>query len=126
MGLFSALLTLPLAPVRGTIWIAEQLLEEAERDLHDPALIEDQLLEQIQAVAHDRDQQGFLGLDMVIEASLGETTVVGDVLDGGSLVAALADQTGGVLEDGPVSSLGGFVSGTRVHVTSRSVLPTVR
>jgi gas vesicle protein GvpG len=33
MGLFTGLLTLPLAPVRGTIWIAEQLTAEAEREL---------------------------------------------------------------------------------------------
>lgn len=33
MGLFTGLLTLPLAPVRGTIWIAEQLAAEAEREL---------------------------------------------------------------------------------------------
>ena len=45
MGLFSGLLTLPLAPVRGTVWIAERLLEEAERQLNDPAVIEQQLLE---------------------------------------------------------------------------------
>jgi hypothetical protein len=36
MGLITGLLLLPLAPVRGTIWIAEQLVEEAERQL-DPA-----------------------------------------------------------------------------------------
>jgi hypothetical protein len=45
MGLFTGLLTLPLAPVRGTVWIAERLLEEAERQLNDPAVIEQQLLE---------------------------------------------------------------------------------
>jgi hypothetical protein len=45
MGLLTGLLTLPLAPVRGTIWIAERLLEEAERELDDPANIEQQLLE---------------------------------------------------------------------------------
>jgi hypothetical protein len=43
MGLLSGLLTLPLAPVRGTVWIAERLLEEAERELNDPAAIERQL-----------------------------------------------------------------------------------
>ena len=43
MGLFTGLLLLPLAPVRGTMWIAEQLLEEAERELNDPAVIEQQL-----------------------------------------------------------------------------------
>ena len=33
MGLITGLLTLPLAPVRGTVWIAEQLAAEAEREL---------------------------------------------------------------------------------------------
>jgi Gas vesicle protein G len=45
MGLLTALVTLPLAPVRGTIWIAEVLLEEAERQMRDPAVVEQQLLE---------------------------------------------------------------------------------
>jgi Gas vesicle protein G len=39
MGLLTALLTLPLAPVRGTIWIAEQLAAEAERQLDDESSI---------------------------------------------------------------------------------------
>ena len=34
MGLFTGLLTLPLAPIRGTVWIAEQLQAEAERELY--------------------------------------------------------------------------------------------
>ena len=33
MGLLSGLLLLPLAPVRGTMWIAERLLEQAEQEL---------------------------------------------------------------------------------------------
>jgi hypothetical protein len=33
MGLFTALVTLPLAPVRGTVWIAERIQEQAEMDL---------------------------------------------------------------------------------------------
>ena len=45
MGLLTALVTLPLAPVRGTMWVAEMLLEEAERQLNDPAVVEQQLLE---------------------------------------------------------------------------------
>jgi uncharacterized membrane protein len=45
MGLVTGLLTLPLAPVRGTMWIAERLLEEAERELNDPDAIERRLLE---------------------------------------------------------------------------------
>jgi hypothetical protein len=35
MGLISSLLTLPLQPVRGVVWIAEQTLEEAERVLEE-------------------------------------------------------------------------------------------
>lgn len=43
MGLLTGLLTLPLAPVRGTMWVAEQLLEEVERELDDPQTIAAQL-----------------------------------------------------------------------------------
>lgn len=50
MGLLTGLLTLPLAPVRGTIWVAERLLEEAERELNDPAVLEQQLDEAEAAV----------------------------------------------------------------------------
>jgi gas vesicle protein GvpG len=35
MGLVTGLLTLPLAPLRGTIWVAEQLTAEAERQLRE-------------------------------------------------------------------------------------------
>jgi uncharacterized membrane protein len=31
MGLFTGLLTLPLAPVRGVVWVAEVVAQEAER-----------------------------------------------------------------------------------------------
>jgi len=33
MGLITGLLTLPLAPVRGVAWVAEQVALEAEREL---------------------------------------------------------------------------------------------
>jgi hypothetical protein len=45
MGLVTGLLTLPLAPVRGTVWIAERLLEEAEREAGDEAAIRRRLAE---------------------------------------------------------------------------------
>jgi hypothetical protein len=35
MGMLTALVTLPLAPVRGVAWVAEQLLDEAESELYD-------------------------------------------------------------------------------------------
>jgi Gas vesicle protein G len=33
MGILTGLLTLPLAPVRGVVWVAEAVAEEAEREL---------------------------------------------------------------------------------------------
>jgi hypothetical protein len=35
VGLLSGLLLLPLAPLRGTLWIAEKLAEQAARELDD-------------------------------------------------------------------------------------------
>jgi len=45
VGLFTGLLLLPLAPVRGTVWIAEQLMAEAQRDLDDERVVRRLLLE---------------------------------------------------------------------------------
>ncbi len=45
MGLITGLLTLPLAPVRGTVWIAERILEQAEAELDDEGAIMTQLME---------------------------------------------------------------------------------
>jgi polyhydroxyalkanoate synthesis regulator phasin len=39
MGLFTGLVTLPLAPVRGVVWLAEVLKEQAEAELYDPGRI---------------------------------------------------------------------------------------
>jgi hypothetical protein len=43
MGLLTGLLTLPLAPVRGTVWVAEQVLDQAESQYYDPSVIRRQL-----------------------------------------------------------------------------------
>jgi hypothetical protein len=45
MGLITGLLTLPLAPVRGTAWIAEKVLEQAENEFYDERGIRDQLMQ---------------------------------------------------------------------------------
>jgi hypothetical protein len=45
VGLLWNLLSLPLAPVRGTVWVAEQVLEEAERQYYDAGGIRRQLEE---------------------------------------------------------------------------------
>ena len=82
MGLLSGLLTLPLAPVRGTVWIAEQIAAQAERELGDETslrrrlaeaerefelgaltleeyeTIEDELLERIELLREAQRQEG--------------------------------------------------------------------
>ena len=58
MGLITGLLTLPLAPVRGTIWIAEQIAAEAERELGDESSIRRRLAE-----AERRYELGELSLE---------------------------------------------------------------
>jgi gas vesicle protein GvpG len=40
MGLITGLLTLPLAPVRGTVWLAQVIQQHAETQLYDePAIM---------------------------------------------------------------------------------------
>jgi len=43
MGLFTGLLTLPLAPARGVVWLAEQIEREADRQWRDPAAVRRQI-----------------------------------------------------------------------------------
>lgn len=51
MGLITGLLTLPLAPVRGVAWVAEQVQDQAEQELYD----EGRIMRELAAVelAHD-------------------------------------------------------------------------
>lgn len=39
MGLLSGVLLLPLAPVRGVVWISDRLIDLAEAELTDPGVI---------------------------------------------------------------------------------------
>ena len=76
MGLITGLLTLPLAPVRGTMWIAERLLEEAEREMNNPANVEQELLE-----AEARYERGEISgdeLDRLEDELLRRLTAKGD------------------------------------------------
>jgi Gas vesicle protein G len=45
MGLFKELVLLPLAPVRGSAWVAEVVAEEAERRLYDEDNIKREMLQ---------------------------------------------------------------------------------
>jgi len=58
MGLFTGLLLLPLAPVRGVIWVAEKAHDAADRELHDPGVIRAQL-----AALNQELEDGNVGLD---------------------------------------------------------------
>jgi gas vesicle protein GvpG len=58
MGLLTGLLTLPLAPVRGTVWVAEKLAAEAERQLR-----EEQSPRRRLVVAERQLELGLLTLD---------------------------------------------------------------
>jgi Gas vesicle protein G len=69
MGLITGLLTLPLAPVRGTVWVAEKILEQAESEFYDEGAIRAQLM-QIEAAreAGEIDEEEAARLeDMLIE-----------------------------------------------------------
>ncbi|MFF7753350.1 gas vesicle protein GvpG [Streptomyces sp. NPDC007971] len=43
MGLITSILTLPLAPVRGTAWVIDQVLTAAEQEYYDPGPVRQQL-----------------------------------------------------------------------------------
>ncbi|MYQ45878.1 gas vesicle protein [Streptomyces sp. SID4985] len=60
MGLFTQLVTLPLAPVRGVGWVLERVLEAAEDEYYDPAPIHRELagLER-RLVAGEIDEETF-------------------------------------------------------------------
>ncbi|GAA2108243.1 gas vesicle protein GvpG [Actinomadura alba] len=45
MGLLTGLLTLPIAPVRGVVWLAERIRDQAEQEMYDPAAVRAQLAE---------------------------------------------------------------------------------
>jgi hypothetical protein len=76
MGLFTALLTAPLAPVRGVVWVADQLAEAADREVNDPAAVRTQLAElnqaleagQIDLAAFEREEDRLLDR---LEAAMG-------------------------------------------------------
>ncbi len=60
MGLLTQILTLPLAPVRGTIWVLERVVETAEDEYYDPAPVERELAELERALLAGRiDEETF-------------------------------------------------------------------
>ncbi|GAA3389263.1 gas vesicle protein GvpG [Streptomyces roseoviridis] len=43
MGLLTEILLLPAAPVRGTAWVLRQVVDVAEREYYDPAVVQREL-----------------------------------------------------------------------------------
>ena len=69
VGLISGILGLPLAPLRGVTWVAEQVLEQAEEEFYDPARIREQL-EEVQRLREDgslTDEEAIMWEDELIE-----------------------------------------------------------
>ncbi|MDY0812773.1 gas vesicle protein GvpG [Kitasatospora purpeofusca] len=60
MGLLTQIITLPLAPVRATVWVLERVVEAAEDEYYDPAPVERELAELEKALlAGDIDGETF-------------------------------------------------------------------
>ncbi|WP_367319868.1 gas vesicle protein GvpG [Streptomyces sp. HUAS ZL42] len=60
MGLIGEVLLLPFAPVRGSAWVIGQVLNEAERQYYDPAVIRAELARLEEALeAGEIDEEEF-------------------------------------------------------------------
>ena len=85
MGLITGLLTLPLAPVRGTIWLAERIQEQAEKELYDENAIRAQLME-IEAAREAgeiSEEEATLAEDALVERLIAARALGGDRTHGG-------------------------------------------
>jgi hypothetical protein len=84
MGLISGLLLLPLAPVRGTVWLAEQVQEQAEADLYDEDAIRQQLmeLESLHEAGEIDDEELAMAEDALVERLVAARGLVGEETDG--------------------------------------------
>ncbi len=69
MGLITGILTLPLAPLRGTIAVAELLRDEAEKQLNDPERIRAELahVEQLREQGALNDEEATAWEDSLID-----------------------------------------------------------
>ena len=80
MGLFTGLLTLPLAPVRGVGWVAEQLHDQALHELYDEPKIMRELA-QVE-LAHERGEIDEQQLDAATDALLERLATGRELRDG--------------------------------------------
>jgi Gas vesicle protein G len=80
MGLISGLLTLPLAPVRGTVWLAERIQEQAEEEFYDEGAIQAQLmqLEAMHAAGELTDDELSAAEDTLLERLMAARGPIGE------------------------------------------------
>ncbi len=73
MGLFTALLELPLAPVKGVIRLGELLRDEAERKMHDPTVIRRELdeIEAAQAAGELTEEEAEEAMTEILQRMTG-------------------------------------------------------
>jgi hypothetical protein len=69
MGLITGLLGLPLAPLRGTIAVAEQIQRQAEEEFYDPVRIRNQIAEvdRQRAAGELSDEEATIWEDELVE-----------------------------------------------------------
>ena len=77
MGLFTGLLLLPLAPIRGTVWIAEKLAEEAAREMDEGRAVRRQLAET--ELAYERGELTVEELERVEDELLERLRLAGEL-----------------------------------------------
>jgi hypothetical protein len=68
VGLLTGIITLPLAPVRATVWLAERLVDEANRELGDESTIRRRLAEA--EIAHELGQIDIVEYESIEDALL--------------------------------------------------------
>ena len=77
MGLLRRLVMLPVAPVEGVVWLARNIQEMAEQELHDPARLRAHLQE-----AEDAHRRGDINDD---ELAAIEDEVLQRLVDAGAI-----------------------------------------
>jgi hypothetical protein len=85
MGLISGLLTLPLAPVRGTVWLAERIQEQAEQELYDEGAIQARLaeIEEARERGEIDEEEATLAEDALLERLIAARSMRGQETHGG-------------------------------------------
>jgi Gas vesicle protein G len=85
VGLISGLLTLPLAPVRGTVWLAERIQEQAEAEYYDEGAIRSRLmdLEEAREAGEIDDEEADRAEEALVERLIEGRALRGDRTHGG-------------------------------------------